>query len=116
MLLSNRLTLKELSIDDLYKVHELHSLPETDEFNTLGIPESIEITKAIIRGWLLGHTSSPRVQYTYRVNLIDDNNIGSIKVLEKVGMIREGMKRANLPIRGEWKDNYIYAVLDTDDI
>lgn len=39
-------------------------------------------------------------------------NIGSIKVLEKAGMTREGRKRKNLPIRGEWKDNYFYAILE----
>lgn len=41
-------------------------------------------------------------------------NIASIKVLEKAGMIREGRKRKILPIRGEWKDNYFYAILSED--
>ncbi|MEP6844734.1 MAG: GNAT family protein [Panacibacter sp.] len=41
-------------------------------------------------------------------------NTASIKVLERVGMIREGSKRAVLPIRGEWVDNYFYAILETD--
>ncbi|MFS8083647.1 MAG: GNAT family N-acetyltransferase [Ginsengibacter sp.] len=41
-------------------------------------------------------------------------NIASIKVLEKVDMIREGLKRKILPIRGEWKDNYFYAILEED--
>ena len=41
-------------------------------------------------------------------------NIASIKVLEKVGMTREGRKRKVLPIRGNWVDNYLYAILDTD--
>ena len=41
-------------------------------------------------------------------------NIASIKVLEKVGMKREGLKRKILPIRGEWKDNYFYAILEDD--
>jgi len=42
------------------------------------------------------------------------DNIASSKVLEKVGMTREGMKRKKLPIRGEWKDNYFYAILEDD--
>ena len=42
------------------------------------------------------------------------DNITSIKVLEKVGMTREEKKRKKLPIRGEWKDNYFYAILDED--
>lgn len=41
-------------------------------------------------------------------------NIGSIKVLEKASMTREGRKRKKLPIRGEWKDNYFYAILKED--
>jgi [ribosomal protein S5]-alanine N-acetyltransferase len=41
-------------------------------------------------------------------------NVGSIRVLEKAGMTREGRKRKNLPIRGEWKDNYFYAILEED--
>jgi RimJ/RimL family protein N-acetyltransferase len=41
-------------------------------------------------------------------------NTASIKVLEKAGMTREGMKRKKLPIRGDWKDNYFYAILEED--
>jgi len=41
-------------------------------------------------------------------------NIRSIKVLEKSGMIREGLMRKILPIRGEWKDNYHYAIVEDD--
>ncbi len=42
------------------------------------------------------------------------DNIGSIRVLEKAGMSREGIRRKILPIRGEWYDNYMYAILDED--
>jgi len=41
-------------------------------------------------------------------------NIRSIRVLEKSGMTREGIRRKILPIRGEWKDNYHYAVVEDD--
>lgn len=41
-------------------------------------------------------------------------NIGSIKVLEKVGMIREGRKRQILPLKSGWSDNFEYSILDTD--
>ena len=41
-------------------------------------------------------------------------NIKSIRVLEKAGMIREGLRRKILPIRGEWKDNYHYAIVEDD--
>lgn len=39
-------------------------------------------------------------------------NEASIKLLERLGMIREGKHRKILPIRGEWWDNYHYAMLE----
>ena len=41
-------------------------------------------------------------------------NIGSIKVLEKVRMIREAHTRQLLPLQSGWSDNYGYAKLATD--
>ena len=41
-------------------------------------------------------------------------NIRSIRVLEKSGMTTEGLRRKILPIRGEWKDNYHYAIVEDD--
>lgn len=42
------------------------------------------------------------------------DNVPSVRVLEKSGMIREGLRRKILPIRGEWKDNYHYAIVEDD--
>ena len=41
-------------------------------------------------------------------------NLASIRVLEKVGMIREGIGRKILPIRGNWVDNFSYSILEED--
>ena len=41
-------------------------------------------------------------------------NIGSIKVLEKVGMIQEGRGRQILPLKSVWSDNFEYSILETD--
>ena len=41
-------------------------------------------------------------------------NLASIKVLEKCGMIREGHCRQTLPLKTGWADNYEYALLETD--
>ena len=41
-------------------------------------------------------------------------NKRSIKVLEKAGMSIEGIRRKILPIRGQWVDNYHYAILEDD--
>jgi [ribosomal protein S5]-alanine N-acetyltransferase len=42
------------------------------------------------------------------------DNVGSLRVLEKVGMQREARRRALLPLQGGWSDNFEYAILDTD--
>lgn len=41
-------------------------------------------------------------------------NIKSVRILEKCGMTREGLRRKILPIRGEWIDNYHYAIVEDD--
>lgn len=42
------------------------------------------------------------------------DNIGSIRVLEKIGMHKEGQKRKVLPLESGWSDTYEYAILDQD--
>ena len=42
-------------------------------------------------------------------------NIGSIRVLEKAGMVREGRLRQVLPLRSGWSDNFKYSILETDE-
>ncbi|ASW74380.1 hypothetical protein IQ37_04770 [Chryseobacterium piperi] len=42
------------------------------------------------------------------------DNIGSYKVMEKAGMIREAHRRKLLPLRNGWSDNYEYAILEED--
>jgi RimJ/RimL family protein N-acetyltransferase len=41
-------------------------------------------------------------------------NIASFKVMEKVGMTREGIKRKVLPLEGGWHDAYLYSILEDD--
>ncbi len=174
-LASKRLNLRLIVVADLDAIHELHSLPETDTFNTLGIPENIQETKSIIEGWVkannesepknltfaieqavtkkftglialkIGHKKFKNAEVWYKLHrdfwgkgfgtealnailtfgfeelklhrieagcAVD--NIGSIKVLEKVGMTKEGRKRQVLPLKSGWSDNFEYAILDTD--
>jgi RimJ/RimL family protein N-acetyltransferase len=40
------------------------------------------------------------------------DNKASARVLEKAGMQREGLLRKNIFQRGEWRDSYLYAVLE----
>jgi ribosomal-protein-alanine N-acetyltransferase len=41
-------------------------------------------------------------------------NLASIRVLEKLGLRREGHQRRNLPIQGRWCDSYLYALLQEE--
>ncbi len=174
LLTTTRLTLREVNLVDIPVIHTLLSLTETDRFNTLGIPESLEATSEIVMGWLEDKKEVDRC-YTFCMELKDNHqfiglialnmgkrtykkaevwvkihsdhwnkgytteamqtllkfafrelklhrveagcaigNIASKRVLEKAGMIQEGLFRANLPIRGEWVDNLKFAILDSD--
>ena len=42
------------------------------------------------------------------------DNLASIRVLEKLGMQREGHKRKVLPLKTGWSDNFEYAILEED--
>lgn len=42
----------------------------------------------------------------------DPRNIGSSKVLEKVGMINEGKIREDLLIKDGWRDSLLYSILE----
>lgn len=49
---TSRLNLKPVSKNDLQAVHDLHLLPQTNEFNTLGVPKNIIATQEIIKNWV----------------------------------------------------------------
>lgn len=44
----------------------------------------------------------------------DTQNLASARVLEKAGMRREGHLRQDRLLRGEWRDSYLYAVLEQE--
>lgn len=44
----------------------------------------------------------------------DPRNSGSTKVLERVGMTREGKIRENLLIKNEWRDSFLYSILEQE--
>ena len=170
---SERLDIKPIEISDLEAIHQLLSLPETDEFNTLGILESIVQSKAIVVTWISENQKINNQSFTFSITfqmqligLIALNlgkekyrnaevwyklhpdfwnkgfatealkalinfgfndlklhrieagcaveNIGSIRVLEKVGMNMEGRKRQHLPLKTGWSDNFGYAILSSD--
>lgn len=174
-IISERLILQEISMNDLEIIHQLHSLPEVDEFNTLGIPKNRGETKKVIQPYIADQKKSTRTLFCWKILLKESNefiglagmslsndrfkmgefyykffpefwgngyatetakslvkfgfedcklhrieagvateNLASIKVLEKAGMTDEGIRRKILPIRGKWKDNFHFAIVEDE--
>ncbi|KMK75782.1 GNAT family N-acetyltransferase [Alkalihalobacillus pseudalcaliphilus] len=44
----------------------------------------------------------------------DPRNIGSTRVLEKSGMLREGRIREHMKLHDGWRDSYLYSVLEQE--
>jgi len=44
----------------------------------------------------------------------DPENTASYRIMERNGMKREGLLRHEKNIRGEWRDNYIYSILENE--
>ena len=63
--------------------------------------------------WVIAYGFEELKLHRVEAGVAVENN-RSIHLLEKVGMVREGRRRKILPIRGEWKDNYHYAILEEE--
>lgn len=173
---TDRLSMKEITWTDLENIHGLLLIPEVDEFNTLGIPDSIEVTRKLIAPVIHSQNTKPRTAFEWTIRLktsgefiglagmhlsndkyrlgeiyykfhpdhwgngyatetakgliklgfeefklhkveagVAVGNTKSVRVLEKSGMQMEGLRRKILPIRGEWVDNYHYAIVEDDE-
>lgn len=66
---SARLDLRPVTLLDLENIHQLHSLPETDKFNTLGIPENMDQTRTIVSDWIGTTGKSPQHPAVFVVQL-----------------------------------------------
>jgi RimJ/RimL family protein N-acetyltransferase len=44
----------------------------------------------------------------------DTENVGSYRVMEKIGMRREGHFKQDTFIKGRWRDTYLYAILEKE--
>ena len=68
---TQRLGIQEIAVADLGDIHALHSLPETDRYNTLGIPESLQTTERIVGEWLAGQDAIPQTYFVFRIAPLD---------------------------------------------
>ncbi len=62
-------------------------------------------------GYLLGTLRKHRV-----VASVDPRNESSIAMLGRIGMRQEAHFRSSLWIRGEWVDDLVFAMLESDDV
>ncbi|MEP6466429.1 MAG: GNAT family protein [Parafilimonas sp.] len=93
-LFTTRLQLKELSLAELEKIHQLHSLPEIDEFNTSGIPGNIQTTELLLNEWIHQKNIISRTSYTFCIQLE--------KINEFVGLIALNLGKRNYKIAEVW--------------
>jgi RimJ/RimL family protein N-acetyltransferase len=56
-----------------------------------------------------------RVRGLHKVSAeCDARNVASARVLERLGFTREGLRREHTWIKGEWTDDLLYGLLETD--
>ncbi|MFA6401785.1 MAG: GNAT family N-acetyltransferase [Salinivirgaceae bacterium] len=80
---TQRLELTEISWADLENIHRLHSIFEVDEFNTVGIPKSIEETRENVKPYVEANQCSPQSKYTWNIKLKETDEfigLGGIKL------------------------------------
>lgn len=110
-IITPRLTLREISMNDLEVIHALNSLPETDEYNTLGVPENIQVTEAILVDWLAENTKQPRNGYILAVVHTETNRlIGMIAMTLARPKFKQGEVWYKL-YPGEWNKGYATEAL-----
>jgi [ribosomal protein S5]-alanine N-acetyltransferase len=78
---TERLSLRLVTAADLEAVHALHSLPETDEFNTLGIPENIAQTKIVLDNWIAANDKGHQCSYIFAVELIAEKRFAGLAAI-----------------------------------
>lgn len=79
---AQRISLREITESDLENIHALFLLPETDFYNALGIPESIDFTRDYINNWIFNQQKKPRTLYPFVIETKDTNQfIGLIGLI-----------------------------------
>ena len=167
---TSRLNLHPLQKEDFAEIHEMNSYPQVAQYNTIGIPNDISVTTAMLEGvmekdlslaWSIRDKETGEFIGQFGMNLSSEKyrkgeiyyslhpnqwgngfateavnavisfgfselrlhrleagvateNSKSVALLERVGMLREGLCRKILPLQSGWMDNYMYAILEDD--
>jgi RimJ/RimL family protein N-acetyltransferase len=67
-----------------------------------------EVTEALV-GFLFEEMSIHKI-----IARTDPENLGSIKILEGIGFRNETHLKRSVKIRGEWKDDLVYVILQDE--
>ena len=128
-----RLILRDFVSRDLEAVHAYSSLPDVSRYLVWG-PNTLLQSKDMIRGFLLDQKRRPRINFDLQgyaqeaaralmdagfreIGLqrifatCDQRNKASARVMERLGLRREGAFRLSKYIQGEWCDEFLYAIL-----
>jgi RimJ/RimL family protein N-acetyltransferase len=83
-------------VSDLQEFHELIIIPEVDQFNTMGIPESIEVSKQLLDEAIKAQKQKEVSKLTYSIKLKDSKDYigfcGIIKSSKKYAKAELWMK------------------------
>ena len=90
LLISDRLQFSLITQLDLQPIHELHSIPEIDKYNTLGIPESIDTTKKVITRLIEDNEKKTIQNYTFRLDNMSNEFIGLFGIKLSMNKYRRG--------------------------
>ncbi len=91
---SDRLIMNELSLSFLEDIHQLHLLPQTDRFNTLGIPGTLEATQLLLSSWIEQQKAIVRMSYIFCIELKETNQF--------VGLIALNLGKPHYKIAEVW--------------
>jgi RimJ/RimL family protein N-acetyltransferase len=112
-----RLVLREFADDDVAAVQAYAADAEVVRHLDWG-PNTPEDTAGFLALARATRDAVPRRAYHLALHRIwatyDVDNHASARVLEKLGMRREGHLRQSTRRKGEWRDSYLYAVLQPE--
>lgn len=82
LLSTQNLNLRLIIKSDLEAIHVLQSIPEVDEYNTLGIPKDFEETKLVMEPLIEAHKKTEIDYYTFAIEQNSDNQFVGLIALK----------------------------------
>ena len=65
--------MRDLFLGDLTDVHFLLTRPETEKYNTLGMPETIQRTELMLTEWIIAQSELPRMLFVFALENRNNN-------------------------------------------